>query len=75
MTSHFYVNAKSRRTSSQYTPEQPERPNQIEAGLRSLRGLYLCGNSIDRMAVGDGVRRSREWADRIHSQLPDAGKN
>lgn len=63
-----------RRAIPQYTLGHQDRLDRIEAGLRSLPGLYLCSNYIDGVAVGDCVRRSREWGDRIHSQLQEAGK-
>ncbi|XDE62365.1 protoporphyrinogen oxidase [Arthrospira platensis BEA 1257B] len=60
-----------RRAIPQYTLGHQNRLNCIDAGLRSLPGLYLCSNYIDGVSVGDCVRRDKQWASKIQSHLHD----
>lgn len=58
-----------KRAIPQYNLGHLQRIEQINQGLKSLPGLYLCTNYIDGVALGDCVRRSFERATEVQAYL------
>ena len=60
-----------KRAIPQYNLGHFDRLEQIENGLKSLPGLYLCSNYVGGVALGDCVRRGFERAQSVREYLND----
>jgi protoporphyrinogen/coproporphyrinogen III oxidase len=58
-----------KRAIPQYNLGYFDRLQQIENGLKSLPGLYLCSNYVGGVALGDCVRRGFERAQEVREYL------
>ena len=58
-----------KRAIPQYNLGHFDRLEQIENGLKSLPGLYLCSNYVGGVALGDCVRRGFERAQEVREYL------
>jgi oxygen-dependent protoporphyrinogen oxidase len=58
-----------KRAIPQYDLGHLKRLEKINQGLKELPGLYLCGNYIDGVAMGDCVRRAFQQAETVKTDL------
>lgn len=58
-----------KRAIPQYTLGHHQRLQQLETGLQSMPGIYLCSNYIDGVALGDCVRRAVNKAAEVRQEL------